>query len=143
MKRTHRGGQTLIEVVIASLLLAMMTVPIMTAAYGGRQMAARTTHRLQAAGHARHAAEALKAFVVADATLVSGPGSGSDGWALPGDTSGSSALAAGRHVLSPAEWLPNLAAPPCNGEISYDVTVRLTPQGPQSDVVFNVQWTEQ
>lgn len=143
MKRTRRGGQTLIEVVIASLLLVMMTIPIMAAALSGRQMTARTTRRLQAAGHARHAAEALKAFVVADATLVSGPGAGSDGWVLSGDASGLNALAAGHHDLSPAEWLPDLAASPYNGTISYDVTVRLTPQGPQPDVVFNVQWADQ
>ena len=142
-KRTRRGGQTLIEVVIASLLLAMMTVTIMAAALSGRKLTARTTRRLQAAAHARQAAEALKAFVVADQTIVSGPGTGSNGWALPGDASGMSALQQGTHALSPAMWLPDLAAPPYNGTISYDVTVRQTPQGPQPDVVFNVQWTDQ
>lgn len=143
MSRTRRGGQTLIEVVIASLLLAMMTVPIMAAAFGGRKLTARTTRRLQAAAYARQAAEALKAFVVADQTIVSGPGTGSNGWSLSGDASGSYALAAGHHELSPAAWLVELAASPYNGTISYDVTVRQTPQGPQPDVVFNVQWTDQ
>ena len=76
-------------------------------------------------------------------TLISGPGIGPGGWALSGDASGLSALAAGRHDLSPAEWLPDLAAPPYNGTIFYDVSVRLTPQGPQPDVAFNVQWTDQ
>ena len=121
----------------------MISIPIMAAALGGRRLTARTSRRLQAATDARHAAEALKAFVVADTTLVSGPGTGAGGWALPGDASGLNALAAGRHVLSPAAWLPDLAAPPYNGTISYDVTVRSTPQGPQPDVAFNVQWTEQ
>ena len=143
MKRTRRGGQSLIEVVIATLLLAMMTVPIMAAALSGRQLTARTTRRLQAAGHARHAAEALKAFVVADTTLISGPGAGPGGWSLSGDASGLNALAPGHHDLDPAEWLGDLAAQPYYGTLSYDVTVRATPQGPQPDVVFNVQWTDQ
>lgn len=138
-----RGGQTLIEVVIATLLLAMMTVPIMAAAFGGRRMSARTTRRMQASSRARHVSEALKAFVVADRTLAAGPGTGSDGWTLSGDASGLPALAAGHHELAPAEWLPDLAAPPVSGTISYDVTVRLTPQGPQPDVVFNVRWADQ
>lgn len=136
-------GQALIEVLIASLLLMMLIGPIMAAALSGRQLTARTTRRLQAAAAARHASEALKSFVVADETLVPGPGRGIGGWKLPGDSGGLSALAAGRHVLSPDAWLPDLAAPPYNGSISYDVTVRMTPQGPQPDVVFSVQWTEQ
>jgi hypothetical protein len=143
MKRTPQDGQSLIEVVIASLLLTIITVPIMAAAVSGRQMTARTSRRLQASADARYAAESLKAFVVADTTLVSGPGTGVGGWALPGDASGLNALAAGHHDLSPAAWLKDLGAPPYNGTISYDVTVRLTPQGPQPDVVFNVQWADQ
>lgn len=143
MKRKRQGGQTLIEVVIASLLLAMMTVPIMGAALSGRKLTARTSRRLQAAADARRAAEALKAYVVADPTLVSGPGVGLGGWVLPGDTSGLSALAAGHHDLDPATWLADLAAAPYNGTISYDVTVRSTPQGPQPDAAFNVKWTDQ
>jgi len=143
MRRTRQGGQTLIEVVIASLLLAMMTIPIMSAAFGGRQLTAKTSRRLQAAADARHAAEALKAYVVADATLAAGPGVGIGGWVLPGDTSGLNALAAGHHVLSPSVWMPDLAPAPWNGNISYDVTIRSTPQGPQPDVAFNMQWTDQ
>jgi type II secretory pathway pseudopilin PulG len=143
LKKTRRDGQTLIEVIVAGLLLGMMTIPIMAAALGGRQLTAKTSRRLQAAADLRHAAEALKAYVVADTTLVSGPGTGGGGWVLPGDTSGLKALAAGHHVLLPATWLPDLAVPPYNGTISYDVAVRSTPQGPQPDVVFNVQWADQ
>lgn len=118
----------------------MMTVPIMSAAFGGRQMTAKTSLRLQAAADAQHLAEALKAYVVADTTLAAGPGDGSGGWALPGDTSGLNALAAGHHALSSAVWLTDLTG--YGGTISYDVTVRLTPQGPQPDVAFNVQWID-
>ena len=143
MKKTRRGGQSLVEVIIATLLIAMMTIPIMTAAMGGHQLTGKTSRRLQAAADARQAAEALKAYVVADTTIVSGPGIGTGGWALPGDASGLNALAAGHHDLNPATWLAGLSAPPFNGTISYDVTVRSTPQGPQPDVTFNLQWTEQ
>ncbi len=143
MKNSRQNGQTLLEVIIATLLLAMMVVPIMGAAMGGRQLAAKTSHRLQAAADARHIAEALKAYVVANTTLASGPGGGINGWLLPGDASGLNALAAGHHELTAAAWLPELAAAPYNGRISYDVTVRATPQGPQPDVVFNVLWADQ
>lgn len=142
-------GQTLIEVMIASLLLAIITVPIMTAALGGRKLVVKSSQRLEAAAGARRAAEALKAFVVSesvvdDPSLVpgGGPGVGSDGWALSGDLSGLNALDEGTHTLSPSEWLPSLAASPYNGTISYTVTRRSTPQGPQPDVAFTVTWVE-
>jgi Tfp pilus assembly protein FimT len=137
------SGETLLEIIIAILLLAMMTVPIMGAALGGRQLTLKTGHRQQAAADSRHVAEALKAYVVADTSLAEGPGTGTGGWTLPGDESGTYALAAGHHVLTPAVWLPEFASPPYNGTISYDVAVRSTPQGPQPDVAFNVQWNEQ
>jgi hypothetical protein len=124
------------------MLMAIMTVPIMAAAFSGHNLTAKTTRRLQAAAGVRQASEALKAYVVADTTLATGPGTGASGWSLPGDTSGLSALAAGTHVLSPAVWLPELAAAPYTGTISYRVNVRATPQGPQPDVSFNVQWSE-
>ena len=149
MKKRRRSGQSLIEVVIASLLVAMMTIPIMAAAFGGHQLTAKTSVRLQAAADARRVAEALKAYVVADATLYltdpryKGPGVGIGGWVLPGDASGLNALDAGHHLLDAATWLPGLDAPPYNGTISYDVTVRATPQGPQPDVVFNLGWSDQ
>ena len=136
------AGSTLIEVIIASMLLMMMTVPIMSAALGGRSMTVKTNHRLQAAAGARQVAEALKSYVVADVTLANGPGVGTGGWQLPGDSTGLNALAQGHHVLSASQYLPNLAAAPNNGAISYDVTIRLTPQGPQPDVSVSVTWDE-
>lgn len=137
-----RAGYTLIEVVIASLLLMMMTIPIMTAAFSGRQLTAKTTHRQVVAAAVQQAAEELKAYVVADQTLAKGPGDGPTGWLLPGDQSGLTALAAGHHELSPSVYLPSLAAAPYDGTLSYDVTVRATPQGPQPDVTFNAKWSE-
>lgn len=150
MKVTHplavsgdpRRGHALIEVIIASLLLALMTVPVMTAAFSGRQLGAKTQRRLQAAWGARRVAESLKGYVVADRTLASGPGTGDGGWYLPGDASGLSALEPGRHELLADQWLPELAPAPYNGRIAYVVTQRATPQGPQANVSFDIQWTE-
>lgn len=136
------AGFTLVEVVVASLLLLVITVPIMSAALGGRSLTARTNRRLAAAGAMRRVSEELKAYVVADASLAQGPGSGGDGWALPGDQSGLRALAAGHHELTPSVFLPSLAGAPYNAVLAYDVAVRQTPQGPQPDVVFDASWSE-
>ncbi len=143
MRLKSRSGHTLVEVVIASLLIGMMTVPIMATVYNGRRLTERTTRRVQAAAHVRRLTEALKPYVVADKSLAQGPGTGALGWNLPGDTSPLTALAAGRHDLDPEVWLPDMHAAPLNGRISYDVAVRLTPQGPQPDVTVQVAWDEQ
>lgn len=141
MRRKRCGGQSLIEVIISCGLVMIITIPIMAAALGGHQLTGNTSNRLQAAADARHLSEALKAYVVADTSIVVGPSGAAgavNGWVLPGDSSGLYALAVGTHTLDPATWLPGL-----NGTISYTVATRQTPQGPQADVSFNVQWVDQ
>ncbi|MFI5350615.1 MAG: type II secretion system protein [Elusimicrobiota bacterium] len=151
MESRRRSGQSLIEVIVACLLVALITIPIVAAALSGHQLTAKASARLQAAADVRRVSEALKAYVVADKTLYlidpryKGPGSGISGWALPGDNNsiGLNALDQGHHPLDASTWLPGLDGPPHNGTISYDVTVRSTPQGDQPDVVFNIAWTDQ
>lgn len=139
MVRTEKG-YTLIEVIIAILLVAMMTPPIMSVALTSRMSTGRSDRRMAAAGAVRALSEQLKAYVTADMTLAAGPGSGVNGWILPGDQSGLTALQAGHHDLSAAQWLPALAS--FGGTISYDVTTRSTPSGPAADLTFNVAWNE-
>jgi hypothetical protein len=56
--------------------------------------------------------------------------------------SGLAALQGGHHALSSALWLAPLSPKPYVGAISYDVTDRMTPSGPEPDVSFSVSWTE-
>ena len=61
---------------------------------------------------------------------------------MPGDASGLAALEGGHHALSAALWLQPLEPKPYLGAISYDVTSRMTPLGPEPDVRFAISWTE-
>ena len=135
-------GAALIEVVVSTLLLAMLTVPIMSVVLSGAMASGRTQRRMQAAAAVRRVSEHLKAYVTADRAVALGPGDGADGWILPGDASGLAALQAGHHALSTDLWLQPLAAKPYDGVISYDVTSRMTQSGPEPDVRFAVSWNE-
>ena len=136
----HARGSSLIEVIISILLFAMMTVPIMSTILSGAMSSGRTQRRGEAATAVRRVSENLKAYVTADRSLALGPGVGSDGWSLPGDASGLAALQGGPHDLAAGIWLQTLA--PYSGSISYDVTDRATPSGPEPDVRFSVSWKE-
>jgi hypothetical protein len=138
----HARGTTLVEVIISILLVAMMTVPIMSTVLSGAMASGRIQRRLDAAAAVRRVSENLKAYVTADRAVARGPGGGVDGWVLPGDLSGQPGLQAGHHTLSSDVWLPTLAPRPYLGKISYDVTARMTPLGPEPDVSFAVAWTE-
>jgi type II secretory pathway pseudopilin PulG len=135
-------GTTLIEVVVSILLLAMMAAPIMSVVLNGAMISGRTQRRMAAALAVRRVSEHLKAYVTADRSVALGPGIGSDGWNLPGDASGLAALQGGHHALSAALWLQPLEPKPYLGVISYDVTNRMTPSGPEPDVRFAISWTE-
>ncbi|HEX4047479.1 MAG TPA: hypothetical protein VH309_06575 [Elusimicrobiota bacterium] len=138
----HDRGSSLIEVIISVLLVAMIAVPIMSTALNGAMTAGRTQRRMEAAAAVRRLSESLKAYVTADRTVAPGPGTGADGWVLPGDSSGRGALESGHHPLSAELWLAPLAPQPYSGTISYDVNARATPEGPEPDVSFAVSWTE-
>ena len=134
------AGFTLVEVVISMLLVAIMTVSFMPILLTGTMTRGRIDRRSAAASSIRRASETLKAFVTADRALARGPGTGADGWSLVGDLSGRSALEAGHHDLEPTLWSSELAT--VGGAVSYDVTVRDTPSGPQPTVSFSVSWVE-
>ncbi len=138
-----RSGNTLIEVVIAVLLVGIMVTGMMSVAVTGHG-SGRVTHRAAAALAGQNLLDALKAYVTADQTLVKGPGSGAGqaSWRLPGDSCGCYALASGMHALDASLWLTALAGAPYQGTISYTVTNAATPNGDQPTVALSIAWTE-
>lgn len=138
--RGPEGGYTLVEVIIAMLLVLIMSSAIMGTALTGRQSTGRTVRRAQAAQAVRRVAEALKVYRTADTAAAAGPGGAPNGWGLPGDSCGCAAFQNGVHNLSPAVWTPELTAQ--GGAISYTVTTANTALGPQPTVAFNATWTE-
>lgn len=133
-------GHTLIEVVVSMLLIAVMAALSMPAFLTGRMSEGRSQRRDAAADAVQRLSQELKNYVTADRSIVNGPGAGADGWSLPGDRSNTWALAAGQHDLDPALWAAALT--PFQGTISYAVTVRATPSGPEPTVTFQVGWQE-
>lgn len=136
----NESGSSLMEVVISILILAMMATPIMSVALSGRMASGRADRRIAAAATIRRVSESLKPFVTADRTLARGPGAGDDGWGLPGDIGSRSAFSPGLHRLDPELWAPALV--PFSPSVTYTVTVRRAPLGPQPDVTFEVDWKE-
>lgn len=139
-RRPASRGHTLVEVVISMLLIALVFSLSMPAFLTGKMAIGRSERRDAAADAIHRLSEELKEFVTADRTIVDGPGTGSDGWSLPGDRSGTWALAPGTHDLEPATWAAALM--PYQGTLSYMVTIRATPSGPEPNVSFRVAWTE-
>jgi prepilin-type N-terminal cleavage/methylation domain-containing protein len=139
-KTRRPRGHTLVEVVIAMLLIAIMTTLVLPTFLTGRISAGRSERRDAAADAVHRLSEELKNYVTADRSLVNGSGTGPDGWSLPGDRSGNWALAPGLHDLDPAVWAAPLA--PYQGALSYTVAVRATPSGPEPRVNFRVNWQE-
>jgi hypothetical protein len=131
-------GTSLVEVVIAILLVAMMTGPIMSTVLTTAVSQHRVERRVTAAASARALSESLKGYVTADRRLAPGPGVGRDGWTLPGDAEGIYALAPGVHRLDAAVWAPGLPG----ATVAYAVTVRDTPSGPEPDVDMAFQWED-
>jgi len=133
-----RGGTTLIEIIISLLILGMACAAVMPVFFTSSISAARVDRRQAAVDSVRRLTEELKGYVAADHNDITGPGVGTGGWDLPGDRSGKWALEGGRHELDPKMWCAFLTV--CGGTISYTVTVRNTPSGPQPDVSVTVDW---
>ncbi|MBI3554558.1 MAG: prepilin-type N-terminal cleavage/methylation domain-containing protein [Elusimicrobia bacterium] len=136
-------GFTLAEVLIATLLVAIMAMGAFSVALTGRAASSKGPRRAAAALAVQRVSETLKGFVTADTALALGPGgAGPNGWGLPGDRCNCYALQAGPHELDPALWLPQLAAAPYSGTISYTVASAATPNGLRPTATFSVAWTE-
>jgi prepilin-type N-terminal cleavage/methylation domain-containing protein len=145
MIRTRRQeGFTLVEIMIATLLIAIMTTGLCSVALNSRKGVGPAKRKIAAAEAGRRLLEQLKGYVTADKDSgdLPGPGAGSKGWTLPGESCGDCfALSAGTHELDPGIWLPSDLAS-YNGKISYAVTSLSTPNGNQPTVKLTITWDE-
>lgn len=134
------AGYSLIEVVVAVLIILIAGSAIMATALTGRTSAEVVARRAQATQAIRRVADALKIHQTASTTAAPGPGVAPNGWGLPGDVCGCAAFQDGVHALDPAIWAPGLAAQ--GGRVSYTVSSLATDLGPQPTVVFDVTWIQ-
>ncbi|MBI4061969.1 MAG: type II secretion system protein [Elusimicrobia bacterium] len=148
-QESAQKGYTLIEVVVAMLLIGLMSALCMPAFLTGRMADGRAARRAAAADAVHRAAEELKAYVTADIGAgTRGPGTNcsgnANGWCLPGDASGSWALDHNvAHNLTGAPWAALLAT--WGGTLSYSVAVPDATKSSlvqQPTVTFNVAWSE-
>ena len=117
-------GYTLVEVVVAMLLSAIMISAVFSVALTGRtQTSSRGDCQVAAAQAAQALLQRLKNYV-ADPSYatsgITGPGPGG-GWTIQGDGA-SYALSVGNHTTTDQKIIPaSLSGAPCNASISYTV----------------------
>ncbi len=151
-------GYTLVEVVVAMLLIAVMVSSVISVALSAKQGGGKTERRLIAARASKHLTAMLKTYVadpsiaVTTATAASwGPGTGTNKWSLDdgtindNDINGSPcvdcyALAPGTHTV--LGILPSwFEAAPYGARIKYYVNNPLS-AGQGTPVSVTVDWTE-
>jgi prepilin-type N-terminal cleavage/methylation domain-containing protein len=138
--KRRSAGFTLIEVVIAMLLVLLAVTAVMTALTSSHESVGHSQRRVAAAQAARSLLEKLRSFNAPDFVSGQGPGVGVNSWGLPHDQCNCPAFKPGTHVLNPAYYAPDLVV--VGGTISYTVTKLDTPLGAQPTVTVNVNWTE-
>lgn len=89
-------GYTLVETMIAMLLVAMIVTSVFSMVLTAKVGATKTGTQAKAHFYARQQMEKLKAYVSADLSAA-GP---TASWRFPGDSSGTYALQAGNHVVT-------------------------------------------
>ena len=140
-------GYTLVEIVVAVMLTAIMVASMMSLVLSSKRGSVKSDHRMIANEACRQLAAMLKGYVTADSaqSTIAGPASttaGAASWKLPGDSS-AYALTCGAHVVNNATsgilplWF---AAAPYNAAISYTVSNCGAGLPPRVDVTVN--WTE-
>ncbi|MHB2025275.1 MAG: PilW family protein [Elusimicrobiota bacterium] len=129
----NRGGYTLVEVIIALLLTAVIVSAVFSLALTIKAGHVKIDRHLMAQQSSRELTSVLKSYVTADcsAATINGISAPNGSWSLTGipgvhsnpvsDSCGSCyALAPGHHVLS--NYIPSrLSQAPYNGKICYDV----------------------
>ena len=141
-KKWGNRGNTLVEVVLAMLLIGIMCALVMPVFLSGSMAAGRSERREAAADAVRQLSEELKSYVTANPALATGPGdkNKSNGWSLRGDSKVQEALAPGKHELDVTQWAKPLVA--YKGKLSYTVIPNQTLSGNQPKVQFDVTWDE-
>jgi prepilin-type N-terminal cleavage/methylation domain-containing protein len=150
--RLTDDGYTLVEVVIAMLLVSIMVTSVFSVALTAKQGGGKGVRKLLAAQGAKQVSGVLKNFVTGDetTTMIAGPGGG-NGWAMsngvvtaacPGGGTNCYAMASGTHTLTgvlPA-WFE---AAPYNARVRYFVNNSVTINGrPMPNVTITTDWTE-
>ena len=148
LQNAHRYGYTIVEVVVAMLLSAVMISAVFSIALSGRQTTARSDRRLVAAQAAQSMMQRLKNYVTGDYSNAALGPNGS--WTIAGDSDTHGyALYPGTHNFVKTSGIVPDALMPYNGTLSYTVT-QVTPLTPpncvtpqcQVSVSVTVTWTE-
>ncbi|MBI5629461.1 MAG: type II secretion system protein [Elusimicrobia bacterium] len=155
MSNDGRSGYTLVEVVVAMLISAIMVAAIMSVALSAKKGEVKNDRKIVANQATRELAAKLNAYITADpaSTIIAGPGSGSNKWSMtsgsivdtcPDASTNCYALTTGSHTLT--GFLPTwFEATPYSARAIYFVSY------PQAYSVANgtvplvnvtVSWTE-
>ena len=139
-RRAHpaRRGYTLVETMIAMLLISVVVTSVFSLVLTARMTAKKSNRKGQAVLYVRRAMEALRAYVTSDTTMA-GP---TANWHINGDTSAGWALNIGSHDIS--SWLPAefCAADPANCHLTYIVSALPCGASTCRQVAFTVTWKE-
>ncbi|MBI3300345.1 MAG: prepilin-type N-terminal cleavage/methylation domain-containing protein [Elusimicrobia bacterium] len=134
--RVARRGYTLVETMIAVLLVSVVVTSVFSMVLTARTGVNKSGKKGQAVFYLREVVEALKTYVTADLTAP-GPNS----WQLPGDTCGCWALQAGAHNAT--GYLPtSFTGAPTSGQLTYDVIDMACGAATCKQVTFNLTWNE-
>lgn len=151
-------GYTLVEVVVAMLLMAIMVSSVLSLALSSRQAGGKSDRRMEAARVSRELTGLLKNYVTGDPTtnLIAGPNANNpvNSWSLDDNTrvppisdsctcGGPNvyALAPGTHTIT--GFLPGwFAATPYNATLKYYVGSETIDGSPAPQINVTVDWVE-
>lgn len=151
-------GYTLVEVVVAMLLMAIMVSSVFSLALSSRQAGGKSERRMEAARITKEVTGLLKNYVTGDptTTLIAGPNANNPAntWSLDDPTRvppvtdtctcggpNPYALAPGTHTI--AGLLPLwFSGPPYNATLKYYVGSETIDGSPAPQINVTVDWTE-
>jgi len=138
-EKDGRSGYTLVETLIAILLVAMVVTSTFSMVLTARMGFAKAGFRGRAYFHAKRAMERVRAYVASD-TSASIPAPNSQ-FRMPGDTCNCYALQAGSHDIT--STLPDdFRNAPVNGRLVYNVSNVACGTQTCKRVDFTVTWDE-
>ena len=135
--RRPNDGFTLVEVVIAALLLSIGITALFSVCVSVRFKVNKDVYSGQMDFYARQLLEDLKSYVTADITILDGAPGNSGSWCHPKDSGcpGGWALAEGDHDVT--GMLPaSLSNAPVNAKLFYNVKLQTSPPVRRVDVTM-------